>query len=82
MSASLTERVQAVIDWMRPIVQSDGGDVELVDVSPEGTVKIRFHGACVGCPSVAMTIMNLKERLPEVREVVQVNELISLFPVE
>jgi Fe-S cluster biogenesis protein NfuA len=76
---SLKERVQSVIDWMRPIIQADGGDVELVNVSAEGTVQIRFHGACVGCPSSTMTLKqglerNLKEKVPEVREVIPVND--------
>ncbi|MCL2646745.1 MAG: NifU family protein [Phycisphaerales bacterium] len=77
MSSSLEERVRAVIDWMRPIVQSDGGDVELVEVSAEGVVRIRFHGACVGCPSSPLTLKEgleriLKEKMPEVREVVAI----------
>ena len=76
---SLKDRVQSVIDWMRPIIQADGGDVELVNVSPEGTVRIRFHGACVGCPSSTMTLKqglerNLKEKIPEVREVIPVQD--------
>jgi Fe-S cluster biogenesis protein NfuA len=71
------ERVQSVINLIRPAVQADGGDVELVDVSPEGVVQIRFHGACNGCPSSTMTLQmgierNLRERVPEVTQVVPV----------
>jgi Fe-S cluster biogenesis protein NfuA len=76
---SVKERVQAVVDWLRPIVQADGGDVELVDVSADGVVQVRFHGACVGCPSSSMTLRmglerNIKEKVPEVREVVPVED--------
>jgi Fe-S cluster biogenesis protein NfuA len=75
---SLQERVRKVIDAIRPAVQGDGGDVELVDVSAAGLVKVRFHGACVGCPSSAMTLKmgierNLKQYVPEVTEVVAAN---------
>ena len=71
---SLRDRVQNVLDLIRPAVQSDGGDLELIDVSPDGVVSVRFHGACVGCPSSTMTLQtgierNLKQRVPEVTEV-------------
>ncbi len=70
----LRERVGRVINLMRPAVQSDGGDLELVEVTADGTVRIRFHGACVGCPSSSITLQvgierNLKEHVPEVRAV-------------
>jgi Fe-S cluster biogenesis protein NfuA len=69
------DRVQSVIDWLRPIIQSDGGDLELVDVSPEGVVQVRFHGACVGCPSLGSTLQlgierSLREKVPEVTQVI------------
>lgn len=75
---STRERVRKVIEAIRPSVQSDGGDIELVDVSADGVVRIRLHGACVGCPSAAMTLRlgverNLKEYVPGVREVVSVD---------
>jgi len=71
------ERVQNVINLIRPAVQADGGDVELVDVLPDGTVQIRFHGACHGCPSSTMTLQmgierNLREKVPEVTQVIPV----------
>jgi Fe-S cluster biogenesis protein NfuA len=71
------ERVQSVINLIRPAVQADGGDIELVDVSEQGVVQIRFHGACHGCPSSHMTLQdgierNLRERVPEVKQVVPV----------
>ncbi len=76
--ATLTERVTAVIDQLRPLVQQDGGDIQLVDVQEDtGVVSIRFRGACVGCPGAAMTLKmgierNLKQHVPEVTEVVAV----------
>ncbi len=74
---SIKDRVQGVIEWMRPIIQSDGGDLELVDVSAAGIVSVRFHGACVGCPSSTATLRqgierNIKEKVPEVTQVIPV----------
>lgn len=70
----LHERVAQVLNLIRPAVQSDGGDLELVGVTPDGVVQIRLHGACVGCPSSAITLQvgierNLKSHVPEVRAV-------------
>ncbi|MEX0655407.1 MAG: NifU family protein [Phycisphaeraceae bacterium] len=70
-------RVEAVLNRIRPAVQSDGGDLELVEVTGEGVVKIRLHGACVGCPSSSMTLQmgierNIREKVPEVVAVEQV----------
>lgn len=67
-----------MLDLIRPAVQSDGGDVELLDVLPGGVVKLRFHGACVGCPSSSMTLQagierNLKQRVPGITAVEAVN---------
>ena len=58
-------------------MQADGGDIELVDVSTDGTVQIRFHGACHGCPSSTMTLQmgierNLHNKIPEITAVVPV----------
>ena len=74
---SLKERVGDAINLIRPAIQADGGDVELVDVSEDGTVRIRFHGACCGCPSANMTLYGgirrvLMERVAEVKQVVAV----------
>jgi Fe-S cluster biogenesis protein NfuA len=73
---SVRERVQFVIDRIRPAVQADGGDIQLVDVVGD-TVKIRFHGACHGCPSSTMTLQdgiqrNICEKVPEVKQVIPV----------
>jgi Fe-S cluster biogenesis protein NfuA len=63
--------VQAVLDKIRPALQADGGDVELVDVTEDGVVKVSLQGACRGCPMSQLTLSNgvervLKEHLPEV----------------
>ncbi len=68
---TLHDRVARVISLIRPAVQADGGDLELVEVTDEGIVLIRFHGACVGCPSSDITLQvgierNLKEHVPEI----------------
>lgn len=70
----LHERVIRIIDLIRPAVQADGGDVELVEITPEQIARIRLHGACVGCPSSAVTLQlgierNLKAYIPEIRGV-------------
>jgi len=69
--AGLRERVSRILDLIRPAVQSDGGDLELVEVTGQGVVRIRLHGACVGCPSSSMTLKlgierNLREHVPAV----------------
>lgn len=68
------ERVERVLSLIRPAVQSDGGDIELVELTSDGMVRIRLHGACVGCPSSHITLQsgierNLKAHVPEVRGV-------------
>ena len=76
-NSSVKEKVQGVINLIRPAVQADGGDIELVDVTSAGVVQIRFHGACHGCPSSTMTLQmgierNLRDRVPEVTGVIPV----------
>lgn len=78
-SAPLATRVEKILNLIRPAVQSDGGDVELVGVTPEGVVLIRLHGACVGCPSSSVTLKsgierNLRDHIPEVTGVRAVDE--------
>lgn len=73
-TTDLETRIGAIIDRIRPAVQSDGGDIEFVEITPEGTVRIRFHGACVGCPSSLMTLKmgierNLMDYVPEIQRV-------------
>jgi Fe-S cluster biogenesis protein NfuA len=70
----LFTQVQRILNLIRPSIQSDGGDVELIAVSEDGEVDIRLHGACVGCPSSSMTLSlgierNLKEHVPQVSSV-------------
>lgn len=72
---SVKQRVADVLDLIRPAIQADGGDVQLIDVDENGVVRVRLHGACVGCPSSAVTLTlgierNLKDKIPEVAEVV------------
>ncbi|MDO8949260.1 MAG: NifU family protein [Actinomycetota bacterium] len=69
----MKERVQEVLDRIRPALQADGGDVELVDIEG-GVVKVRLVGACAGCPMSQMTLTNgvervIKEEIPEVERV-------------
>ncbi len=78
---TVKERVAAVVDRLRPYIQGDGGDLELVDVTDDGVVQVRLHGACVGCPGAQMTLRmgverNLKAVVPEVKEVVCVNQML------
>lgn len=73
----MKESVQAVIDKIRPMLQADGGDVELVSVDA-GVVKVRLQGACKGCPMSQMTLKNgiekyVKQEVPEVDRVEAVN---------
>lgn len=74
---SLRSRVEDAINLIRPAIKQDGGDVELVDVTEEGIVKIRFHGACCGCPSANMTLYGgisrvVSEKVPEVKQILAV----------
>ena len=76
--SDLTERVKGVLELMRPMIQEDDGDIELVEVTSEGVVRIRFMGACIDCPSSANTLHNgiermLKQRVPEVSGVEATN---------
>jgi Fe-S cluster biogenesis protein NfuA len=69
-----TEEVSEVLEDIRPQLQADGGDVELVSVE-EGVVKVRLLGGCAGCPFASVTLQMgieryLKQKLPEVKQVV------------
>jgi len=70
----MRDKVEAVLDKIRPSLIRDGGNVELVDVS-DGVVKVKLTGACNGCPMSTMTLKMgieqiLKQEIPEVKEVV------------
>jgi len=69
----MKKKVEAILDLVRPALQADGGDVELIDVT-NGVVKVRLQGACAGCPMSQMTLKNgieriLKEKIPAVKSV-------------
>ena len=72
----MREKVETALAQIRPSLQADGGDVELVDVS-EGVVKVKLTGACGSCPMATMTLRNgieqiIKKQVPEIKEVVAV----------
>jgi Fe-S cluster biogenesis protein NfuA len=69
----MKEKVQAAIEKIRPMLQADGGDVELIDVK-DGIVQVRLQGACSGCPMSQMTLKNgiermIKQEVPEIKSV-------------
>ena len=73
----MKEKVEAALDKVRPFLQRDGGDVELVSIEEDGTVKVRLTGRCNGCPGAGQTLKNgiervLKEEIEEVRAVIAV----------
>jgi Fe-S cluster biogenesis protein NfuA len=68
----MKEKVQKAIDLIRPSLQADGGDVELIDVSSDGVVKVKLTGACQGCPMSQMTLKMgiekiIKSQLPDIK---------------
>ncbi len=70
----LRERVEDALNKVRPSLQADGGDVELVDVDEDGVVKVKLQGTCAGCPMSQMTLKMgiekiLKQNVPEVKSV-------------
>lgn len=73
----MKEQVQAALNLVRPALQADGGDVELIDVTDDGVVSVKLKGACGSCPMSTVTLKmgierTLKEKVPGVKEVVQV----------
>lgn len=70
----MREKVEAALDRIRPGLQADGGDIELVNVTDDGVVQVRLLGSCAGCPMSQMTLthyveQSLKEMVPEVKAV-------------
>ena len=68
------EKVEKVLEKIKPSLQADGGDVELIEVTEDGIVKVELQGACAGCPMSQLTLKNgiekkMKEEIPEVKEV-------------
>ena len=75
---TFNDKVAEVIETIRPMLQNDGGDIELVGIDEDKTVRVRLQGACSGCPGAAMTLKMgverlLQQKLPEVKEVVAVD---------
>ena len=73
----MKQRVEDALSKIRPALQRDGGDVELVEVDPKGIVKVRLTGACGGCPMSIITLKQgiekiVKQEVPEIKEVVAV----------
>ena len=73
----MREKVETALDKIRPALQADGGNVELVDVGEDGVVKVKLTGACGSCPMSAITLKQgvervLKKDVPEIKEVVAV----------
>jgi len=73
----MREKIETALNKIRPTLQADGGNVELVDVTSDGVVKVKLVGACGGCPMSQMTLKSgiekvLKQEVPEVKEVVAV----------
>jgi len=71
---NLKESVEDVLDQIRPALQRDGGDIELIEITDEGTVKVKLKGACGGCPMSGLTLKMsveriLKEKIPQVKSV-------------
>ncbi len=70
----MQEKVEKALAKVRSFLQADGGDVELIEVTDEGVVKVKLTGACGGCPMASMTLKSgiektLKEEVPEVKRV-------------
>ena len=70
----MRDKVEKVLEKVRPMLQADGGNVELVDVTKDGVVKVRLQGACGSCPMSQMTLKMgierfLKEEIPEIKQV-------------
>lgn len=70
----MKEQIEQALDKIRPALQRDGGDIELVDVEEDGVVKVRLTGACGGCPMSQMTLKQgveriVKQLVPEVKTV-------------
>ena len=70
----MKEKVEKALNEIRPYLQADGGDLELVEVTDDGVVKVRLKGACCGCPMSQMTLSQgvgreLMKMVPEVKKV-------------
>lgn len=71
----MREKVEAALEKIRPTLKADGGNVELIDVTEDGVVKVKLTGACGGCPMSQMTLKSsiervVKQEVPEIKKVV------------
>lgn len=78
----MKEQVEKALSEIRPMLQRDGGDIELVEVRDNGQVVVKLRGACAGCPGAAMTLKLgveriLKEKVPGVKEVIAMPSMAS-----
>ncbi|GMT44240.1 MAG: NifU family protein [bacterium] len=76
--SKLNQKVQNVIDQVRPYLQQDGGDINFIEITDDNVVNVELIGACGACPFSTMTLKNgveatLKKVIPEIKEVVAVN---------
>jgi Fe-S cluster biogenesis protein NfuA len=74
----ITSKVNSAIEVIRPYLQNDGGDISLVEITEDFTVKVKLHGACGSCPYSLMTLKNgveqaIRRDVPEIKEVVAVD---------
>ncbi len=77
-SEEIKQNVEKALDEIRPFLQSDGGDISLVDIEDDNLVKVKLHGACVGCSVNQMTLksgveMTIKKYAPQIEEVLSVD---------
>ncbi|HCY01063.1 MAG TPA: hypothetical protein DG754_13065 [Bacteroidales bacterium] len=75
----ITKKISAAIEMVRPFLQNDGGDISLVEVTDDLTVRVELHGACGTCPYSLMTLKNgveqaIRRDVPEIKEVVNINQ--------
>lgn len=73
----MKDKVESALNEIRPLLQADGGDLELIEVTEDGVVKVRLQGACGSCPFSLMTLkmgveQALKRKVPQVKEVVAI----------
>ena len=73
----MRDRVEKALAKVRPMLEADGGNVELIDVSSDGVVKLKLKGSCGCCPMASMTLKNgieriIKQEVPEIKEVIAI----------
>lgn len=81
-SEELTKNVEKALDEIRPFLQSDGGDISLISIDNENSVKVRLEGNCIGCTVNQMTLksgveMTIKKYAPQIEEVVNVGQPVT-----